>query len=94
MSSQSFPNRLSLLRKQNGLSQKQLAALVGQDRTMISIYERGRILPPLPCAAMFQLLFGVPIAEIFPDLFQSLEQKLHLKGQKLSDRVSERVLAA
>ena len=94
MSFQSSPNRLFLLRKQNGLSQKQLAALVGQDRTTISMYERGRTLPPLSCAAMFQLLFGVPIAEIFPDLFQSLEGKLQVKRQRASNRVPERVLAA
>ena len=93
MSFQSSPNRLSVLRKQNGLSQKQLAALVGQDRTTISMYERGRMLPPLWCAAMFQFLFGVPIAEIFPNLFQSLERQIQLKQQKLGGRVPERMVA-
>jgi len=93
MSFQSSPNRLSLLRKQNGLSQKQLAALVSQDRTTISMYERGRIVPPLSCAAMFQLLFGIPIAEIFPDLFQTVDRKLLLNRQKLGNRMPERVLA-
>ena len=91
---QSSPNRLSLLRKQNGLSQKQLAALVSQDRTTISMYERGRVVPPLSCAAMFQLLFGVPIAEIFPDLFQTLERDLQWKRQKLGKLRPERVLAS
>jgi DNA-binding XRE family transcriptional regulator len=90
---QSSPNRLSLLRKQNGLSQKQLAALVSQDRTTISMYECGRVVPPLSCAAMFQLLFGVPIAEIFPDLFHTLERRLQLNRQKRGNRMPERVLA-
>jgi|1185.fasta_scaffold00023_7 transcriptional regulator with XRE-family HTH domain len=77
------PNRLCLLRKQHGLSQKQLAALVGQDRTMISMYERGRILPTLPSAGMFQVLFGLSVADIFPELFKQLEQGLEANRQKV-----------
>jgi transcriptional regulator with XRE-family HTH domain len=93
MSFESSPNRLSLLRKQNGLSQRDLAALVGQDRTMISMYERGRILPTLTAAGVFQLLFGLNVAEIFPALFRRLEQELESKRQKLGRRVPERVQA-
>jgi transcriptional regulator with XRE-family HTH domain len=70
------PNRLCLLRKQHGLSQKQLAAIVGQDRTMISMYERGKVLPSLTAAGMFQLLFGENVADIFPGLFEVLEKEL------------------
>jgi transcriptional regulator with XRE-family HTH domain len=90
---QSSPNRLSVLRKQNGLSQKQLAALVGQDRTMISMYERGRAMPSLSVAAMFQLLFGLNVADIFPGLFRQLEQELESKRQTLGRHVVERVQA-
>ena len=90
---QSSPNRLSVLRKQNGLSQKQLGALVGQDRTMISLYERGRALPSLPAAGMLQLLFDLNVADIFPGLFRQLEQELQSKRQKLSRRVAERAQA-
>jgi transcriptional regulator with XRE-family HTH domain len=80
---ESSPNRLCVLRKQHGLSQKQLAALVGQDRTMISMYERGRILPTLASAGMLQLLFGLSVAEIFPELFRQLEQGLEINRQKI-----------
>jgi len=80
------PNRLCLLRKQHGLSQKQLAALVGQHRAMISMYERGHVLPTLPSAASFELLFGYAVAEIFPGLFtklkSDLEEKLQRAGRK------------
>jgi transcriptional regulator with XRE-family HTH domain len=76
---ESSPNRLALLRKQNGLSQKQLGALIGQSRAAISTYERGRVLPPLASAGMFQLLFGINIAEVFPSLFEQLEKKIALK---------------
>lgn len=90
----SSPNRLSVLRKQNGLSQKQLATLVGQDRTTISMYERGRILPPLACAGMLQILFGISIAEMFPHLFQALELELQTKRQNVKPPMPERVLAS
>jgi transcriptional regulator with XRE-family HTH domain len=83
---ESSPNRLCVLRKQHGLSQKQLAALVGQDRTMISMYERGRILPTLTSAGMFQVLFGLSVADIFPELFRKLEQGLEANRQKVGRR--------
>jgi transcriptional regulator with XRE-family HTH domain len=84
---ESSPNRLCVLRKQHGLSQKQLAALVGQDRTMISMYERGRSLPTLISAGMFQLLFGLSVADIFPELFRQLEQGLEANRQKVGRRL-------
>jgi transcriptional regulator with XRE-family HTH domain len=87
---ESSPNRLCVLRKQHGLSQKQLAALVGQDRTMISMYERGRILPTLTSAGMFQLLFGLSVADIFPELFRQLEQGLETNRQKIGRRLMGR----
>jgi transcriptional regulator with XRE-family HTH domain len=87
---ESSPNRLCVLRKQHGLSQKQLAALVGQDRTMISMYERGRILPTLASAGMLQLLFGLSVAEIFPELFRQLEQGLKTNRQKIGGRLMGR----
>ena len=76
------PNRLCVLRKQHGLSQKQLAALVGQDRTLISMYERGRILPTLAAAASFELLFGRRVSDIFPGLFEGLKTDLEANLQK------------
>ena len=87
---ESSPNRLCVLRKQHGLSQKQLAALVGQDRTMISMYERGRILPTLTSAGMLQLLFGLSVADIFPELFRQLEHGLEANRQKVGKRLTGR----
>jgi len=82
MTDESSPNRLGLLRRQHGLSQKQLAALTGVDRSMISIYERGGAIPPLAVAAIFQLHFGVSVSELFPQLFRKLQKQLEAKRQK------------
>jgi DNA-binding XRE family transcriptional regulator len=84
MLSEHSPNRLALLRRQHGLSQKQLAALVGQARTVISAYERGHVLPNLAAAGMLQLLFRVNVEEIFPGLFQGLQRELETNRLKLA----------
>ena len=84
MFSEHSPNRLALLRRQHGLSQKQLAALIGQARTVISAYERGHVLPNLAAAGMFQLLFHVNLADIFPGLFQELQRELEGNRLKLA----------
>jgi DNA-binding XRE family transcriptional regulator len=94
MLSEHSPNRLSLLRRQRGLSQKQLAALVGQARTIISAYERGHVVPNLAVAGMFQLFFGVNIAEIFPQLFIDLRKELETNRQRLCahlERTAQRI---
>jgi DNA-binding XRE family transcriptional regulator len=85
------PNGLSLLRRQHGLSQKQLAALVGQARTVISAYERGHALPNLAVAGMFQLLFRVDVSEIFPRLFESLQRELEANRMRLAHRLERMV---
>lgn len=93
MLSEHSPNGLSLLRKQHGLSQKQLATLVGQDRSMISLYERGHILPTFAAAGMFQILFEVNVAEIFPGLFEELQRELEANRLRLRTRMERTVQA-
>lgn len=87
---QHSPNQLAFLRKQHGLSQKQLAALLGQERAIISMYEHGHVLPTLSSAGMFQLLFGKDIAEIFPALFEELERELEQNRYRLERHLAER----
>lgn len=84
MLSEHSTNRLALLRRQLGLSQKQLAALIGQARTVISAYERGHVLPNLAAAGMFQLLFRVNVADLFPGLFEQLQRELEANRVKLT----------
>jgi len=84
---ESSPNQLPLLRKQSGLSQKQLAVLIGQDRTLISMYERGRVVPTLASAITLQLLFGVNVAEIFPKLRCELERDLGTRRLQFGRRI-------
>jgi transcriptional regulator with XRE-family HTH domain len=71
MLQEQYPNRLSFFRKLRHLSQKQMAALVGlKDRTMISKYERGQVLPSLPVESKMELVFHADGPDIFPKEFK------------------------
>ena len=72
-----YPNRLYYLRRRRRLSQKHMAALIGQkDRTMISKYERGHVLPSLEVAMKLQIIFDVPAVDIFPRLVSQWRQEV------------------
>jgi putative transcriptional regulator len=45
-----FPNRIREYRLKAGISQRELGALLGLGRSVVSAWERGRILPTLPNA--------------------------------------------
>lgn len=65
-------NNLWLYRRRRGFPQKWVALLLGhRSASVISEYERGIKTPPLAVALKFQLIYGAPLAELFPGL-QSL----------------------
>jgi transcriptional regulator with XRE-family HTH domain len=77
-------NRLWIARKRAGYSQKWLRRLLGKKSlSSISEYEHGRKLPPLPVALKLQLIYGSPLAELFPDLQSRLAQEIAVAKQGL-----------
>ena len=67
-----LPNNLWLARKRLGLSQKWVAALLGRRSvSVVSEYEHGVKTPPLPVALKLQLIYQMPLAELFPALQSS-----------------------
>ena len=82
-----YPNRLCFLRRRNHLSQKQVAALIGQtDRTMISKYEHGRVQPQFSTAAKFQIVFSARLEDIFPEEFKRYEREIGQARNKLKSK--------
>ena len=83
-----YPNHIHLLRRRRRLSQKQLTELIGlEDRTMISKYERGHVVPTLEVAAKLQIIFGVNATDIFPRLFKQWRYEIvHAKGARKTVR--------
>jgi len=60
-----FGNRLRALRKERGVSQEDLAALAGLDRTYVSGIERGVRNVSLRNIALLSKALGVPLSELF-----------------------------
>lgn len=84
-------------RKKSGLTQRELAAILGCiGEGQISRHERGTNTPPLPVAIAYEVLFGAPIASIFSGIratvartietrLRDMERKLQAKSAKGSD---------
>jgi transcriptional regulator with XRE-family HTH domain len=88
MLQEQYPNRLSFFRKLRHLSQKQMAALIGlKDRTMISKYERGQVLPSLPVESKMEIVFHADGPDIFPQEFKQWNNEVeHVKETKFKHK--------
>lgn len=53
------------MRDQTGLSQAELAAVLGVSRQTVNNIERGRVLPSLPLALALCRFFDVPVETVF-----------------------------
>ena len=58
-------NNVRALRKLKGLTQEQLAELIGVSRQTINAIEKEKFDPSLPTAFKMSQLFGLPIEEFF-----------------------------
>jgi transcriptional regulator with XRE-family HTH domain len=67
-----LPDYLRSERRRAGLSQEDIAALLGTGVLSISRYEQRRRLPPLELALAYQAVFGTPVAELFPGRFREI----------------------
>ena len=78
-------NNLILYRKRMGFTQRQVARLLGhRDTSMVSHYERGRSLPPLMVALGFEIIFRIPVAFLFPTLYDELKAQIRTKEESLA----------
>lgn len=92
--SQKLPNYLRTHRKHAGLSQDEVAFLLGcqmgcQSGTKVSRYERFNRNPSLETAFAYEAVFGVPCRELFAGIFQKVEEKTKKQAQLLSQRLRE-----
>ena len=69
MATHKLENYLRTYRKRSGLTQRDVAFLVGcRNGAQVSRYEKRRRLPPLRTALAFEAAFGVPVSELFAGL--------------------------
>jgi hypothetical protein len=50
---------------------------------LVSLYEWGRRLPSLRTALALEILFGVPVGQLFVGALEAIEQKTELRLKKL-----------
>lgn len=72
MATHKLENYLRTYRRRSGLTQREVAFLLGcETGAQVSRYEKRRRLPPLATALACEAVFGVPVAELFAGVRES-----------------------
>jgi transcriptional regulator with XRE-family HTH domain len=75
MATHKLENYLRTYRKRSGLTQREVAFLVGcRNGAQVSRYEKRRRLPPLRTAIACEAAFGVPVSELFAGVREAAGQ--------------------
>ncbi len=78
-------NHLMLYRKRMELSQKQVAAILGlKNIAILSHYERGTSRPSLERALGLEIVYRVPVAFLFPELYEGIKTKIREQESRMS----------
>jgi transcriptional regulator with XRE-family HTH domain len=86
-------NNLVLYRRRMGFTQRQVAKLLGQsDASMISHYEHSRALPPLAVALGLEIIYRIPVAFLFPGMYDSLKDRIRKNEEMLAETPGQRAL--
>ena len=85
MTSSQLPNYLRANRKRLGLSQDEVAFLLGtQSGAKVCRYERFKRAPALETAFAFEAIFRRPARELFCGLYQKIEQEVAARAKTLT----------
>jgi transcriptional regulator with XRE-family HTH domain len=87
--SQKLENYLRTYRKRSGLSQDEVAFLLGcQNGTKVSRYERFSRKPNLETLLAYEMVFGAPARELFAGAYQKVERKICHRTQLLTRKLN------
>ena len=90
MSQRKLPNYVRASRKKAGLSQDDLAFLLGcGSGTKVSRYELFRRQPGLPTVFALEAIFGKPARELFAGVYQHAEQQTAERARRLIQRLNK-----
>ncbi len=93
MTSQKLGNYLRAYRKRSGLSQREVAYLLGsKNGGQVSLNERRRHVPPLETALAFQAVLGTPISELFAGTYESVAEDVRLRAQDLTTELRAKIV--
>ena len=84
-------NYLRPQRKRTGLSQKDIATLLGyNEEGPVSRHERFRTIPPLLIALSYEVIFQVPVSELFSGLRHAVADAVDRRLAELESRLDEK----
>lgn len=67
-----------------GFSQRQVAEIMGYlSPTDVSHYEGGHKVPSLVTALKFEIVYRVPVAFLFPEIYRQLKERLRAREERL-----------
>lgn len=85
-------NYLRSHRRMSGLSQRELAGIIGYlTRFQIARHEESTTVPAFIIAISYEVVFRVPISEIFPGLYQSVEARIEEQLAHLEQDLQESI---
>jgi DNA-binding XRE family transcriptional regulator len=91
MEDQNPGNYLRMYRKRSGLSQAEIASVLGcEDGAVVSRHETSRVFPPLPLALAYEVIFLVPTAQLFKGLHEAVGQNIEARLTKLVTELGTR----
>jgi transcriptional regulator with XRE-family HTH domain len=83
-------NYLVTHRKRSGLTQRNIAYILDcESDSKISEYERFRRTPSLETALACEVIFGVPIRQLFAGVSDCVEKKIRRRMQLLANKLNE-----
>ena len=85
VTNQRLPNYLRAQRRKSGLSQNEVAFLLGRiNGAQVSRYEKRRTLPSVETALACEVIFGIPVAELFAGVRDSIGKDVAKRRQELT----------
>jgi len=88
MDSQRLDNYLRAHRKNSGLTQEEVAFLLGFDNAnLVSRYEKRQRMPPVQTALAYEAIFGIPVAELFAGVRQRIASDVRKRRSELTTRL-------
>jgi DNA-binding XRE family transcriptional regulator len=86
-----IPNRIYVHRRKASLSQRELAMLIGYvDEGAVARHERFDSLPPFLIALAYEIIFQVPVSELFFGLRDTVESVVEERINDLKNSLEER----
>lgn len=85
---QKLPNYLRTYRKRFGLTQDEIAYLLGcQNGAMVSRYEHYRRRPSLKTVFAYQAIFKIPAHELFPGIYEEVANEISKRARSLAKQI-------